>query len=236
MLPLSFSEYVSFYRKDIKDVDERLYLNYVNRGSFPYAVNLDSEKEIDDYIEIIYNTIILKDIVSRKKIADTLTSDGRSISVHTVDNYLETLVDVFIFNKVPRFDIKSKQCLMSGEKYYATDVSMRYAILGRKNLDAGHILENIVYLELLRRGYKVYVGKTGEKEVDFVVENKEGYTYYQVALTTRDEKTLERELSSLQAINNHYPKFILMMDMDLEADFDGIKKINVLDWLLDNKK
>ena len=258
MLPLSFKEYANYYKKDEY---EKLYLNYINRSSFPYAVNLDSDSEVDEYLENIYNTIILKDVVSRKKIADssmlqsvakfmfanignllsikkiadTMTSDGRKLSVHTVDNYLEALVDSFIFNKVSRFDIKSKQYLVSGEKYYATDVSMRYSILGRKNLDAGHILENIVYLELIRRGYKVYVGKTGEKEVDFVAENKDGFTYFQVALTVRDEKTLERELSALQSINDHYPKFILTLDMDPSADFNGIKKINVLDWLLNNK-
>lgn len=105
---------------------------------------------------------------------------------------------------------------------------------GRRNIDSGHILENIVYLELIRRGYKVYIGKIGEKEVDFVAENKEGFTYFQVAYTTRDEKTLERELGSLQSINNHYPKFILTMDVDPIVDYDGIKKINVLDWLAKN--
>ena len=118
-------------------------------------------------------------LLSIKKIADTMASDGRKLSVHTVDSYLEALVDSFVFNKVSRFDIKGKQYLISGEKYYATDVSMRYSLLGRKNLDVGHILENIVYLELLRRGYKVYIGKTGDKEVDFVAENKNGFTYFQ---------------------------------------------------------
>lgn len=124
-------------------------------------------------------------LLSVKKIADTMTSDGRPISVHTVDSYLESLVSSFVFHKVSRFDIKRKQYLTSGEKYYATDVAMRYAILGRKNVDAGHILENIVYLELLRRGFKVYIGKSGDKEVDFACENKDGFTYYQVALTVR---------------------------------------------------
>lgn len=257
MLPLSFKEYVEYYKKDNY---EKLYLDYINRSSFPYAINLESEKEVDDYLESIYNTIILKDIVSRKKadsamiqsltrfmfsnignllsvkkIADTMTSDGRAISVHTVDSYLEALVDSFIFNKVSRFDIKGKQYLMTGEKYYATDVTMRYAILGRKNIDAGHILENVIYLELLRRGYKVYIGKSGDKEVDFACENKDGFTYYQVSLTVRDEKTLERELSALQSINDHYPKFILTMDMDPDADFNGIKKINAIEWLLNKK-
>lgn len=257
MLPLSFKEYVEYYKKDNY---EKLYLDYINRSSFPYAINLESEKEVDDYLESIYNTIILKDIVSRKKadsamiqsltrfmfsnignllsvkkIADTMTSDGRAISVHTVDSYLEALVDSFIFNKVSRFDIKRKQYLMTGEKYYATDVTMRYAILGRKNIDASHILENVIYLELLRRGYKVYIGKSGDKEVDFACENKDGFTYYQVALTVRDKKTLERELFALQSINDHYPKFILTMDMDPDADFNGIKKINAIEWLLNKK-
>ena len=172
-------------------------------------------------------------LLSVKKIADTLTSNGRSISVHTVESYLNSLVESFIFNKVSRYDIKGKQYLQSGDKYYATDITMRYALLGRKNIDLGHVLENIVYLELLRRGYKIYVGKFGNKEIDFVAENSKGIQYFQVAYTVRDEKTLERELSALESINDHYPKFILTMDVDPEVDYNGIRKINVLDWLLD---
>ena len=245
VLPLSFKEY-----KDYLNVegDEKLYLKYVNNSSFPYALKLDSEDEIDVYLDSIYNTIIVKDIVTRKKIADTsmlksvteflfssigsamsvkkiadtMTSKGRSISVHTVDSYLESLTESFIFNKVS-----------PNEKYYATDVTMRYALLGRKNLDVGHILENVVYLELIRRGYKVYIGKVDDNEVDFVVENKDGRTYFQVAYTTRDENTLLRELTPLQKINDHYPKYILTMDLDPKTDYDGIVKMNVLDWLLD---
>lgn len=256
MYPLSFKEYVNYYGKE---ADERTYLNYINRSSFPYALNLEEESEIDTYLDALYNTIILKDVAQRKKItdtsilktitkfmfnnignclsikkiADTLKSDGRSISVHTVENYLEALVESYVLNKTPRFDVKGRQYLQSGEKYYATDVTMRYALLGRRNIDAGHMLENIVYLELIRRGYKVYVGKTGEKEVDFVAENKEGFTYFQVAYTTREESTLERELSPLQGISDHYPKYILTMDIDPISDYNGIKKINVLDWLLE---
>lgn len=255
--PLSFKEYVDYYSKE---ADEKLYLQYINRSSFPYALNLESESEIDDYLDGLYNTIIVKDISLRKKIADTpmlrtiakfmfdnignilsikkitdtLNSDGRTISVHTVESYLDSLVESYVFNKVSRFDIKGKQYLQSGEKYYATDVTMRYALLGRRNIDVGHILENIVYLELIRRGYKVYIGKMGDKEVDFVAENKDGFTYFQVAYTTREESTLKRELSPLQSINNHYPKFILTMDIDPIVDFDGIKKINVIDWLVGN--
>ena len=245
MLPLSFKEYRDYFNVV---GDEKLYLRYINNSSFPYTLKLENSDEIDEYLESIYNTIIVKDIASRKKItdismlksvteflfssigstmsvkkiSDTLTSNGRNVSVHTVENYLDSLTESYIFNKVSRYDIKGKQYLETGNKYYATDVTMRYAVLGRKELDVGHILENIVYLELLRRGYKVYIGKSGEKEVDFVA----------VAYTTRDEKTLERELSSLKSINNHYPKYILTMDLDPEVDYDGIRKMNVIDWLL----
>lgn len=255
MLPLSFKEYSDYLKEE---ASEKLYLRYINNSSFPYALKLDSESEIDDYIEGIYNTILVKDIVARKKIADagmlksiteflfssigstmsvkkiadTLNSKGRKISVHTVENYLDYLIESYIFNKTSRYDIKGKQYLEIGEKYYATDVTMRYVLLGRKNLDAGHILENIVYLELIRRGYKVYIGKIGDNEIDFVCENKEGREYYQVAYTVREKTTLERELIPLKKINDHYPKYILTMDIDPITDYEGIKKINVLDWLL----
>ena len=256
MLPLSFKEYADYFKAS---GDERLYLKYVNNSSMPYALKLDSQDEVDKYLDSIYNTIIVKDIALRKKIADTgllrsisefmfasvgnllsvkkiadtLTSNGRSISVHTVESYLNSLTESYVFNKVSRYDIKGKQYLQSGEKYYATDVTMRYALLGRKNLDLGHVLENIVYLELIRRGYKVYIGKYGDKEIDFIAENSKGVQYFQVAYTVRDENTLKRELSALESINNHYPKFILTMDIDPDVDYNGIRKINVLDWLLD---
>lgn len=256
MFPLSFKEYANFYKQE---GDEKLYLKYVNNSSMPYALKLDNQDEVDKYLDSIYNTIIVKDIAIRKKIADTgmlrsvsefmfssvgsilsvkkiadtLTSNGRSISVHTVESYLDSLVESFIFNKVSRYDIKGKQYLQSGEKYYATDVTMRYALLGRKYIDLGHILENIVYLELVRRGYKVYIGKSGDKEIDFVAENNKGVRYFQVAYTVRDKKILERELSALESVNDHYPKFILTMDVDPEVDYNGIIKMNVLDWLLD---
>lgn len=255
MLPLSFKEYANYYSSESR---ERLYLKYINNSSMPYALKLDSQDEIDKYLDSIYNTIIIKDVATRKKIsdatilrnisefmfssvgsllsvkkiADTLTSNGRPISVHTVESYLNTLVESFVFNKVSRYDIKGKQYLQSGDKYYATDITMRYALLGRKNVDLGHILENVVYLELLRRGYKVYVGKSGDKEIDFIAENSKGTVYFQVAYTVRDENALKRELSALESINDHYPKFILTMDLDPEIDYNGIRKINVLDWLL----
>ncbi len=258
MLPLSFKEYQEYYKEDNL---EKLYLKYINNSSFPYTLNIDNSEQIDIYLDSLYNTIIVKDILNRKKIsdssmlksvteflfstvgsnlsvkkiADTLTSNGRNISVHTVENYLEALTESYIFNKVSRYDIKGKQYLQTGDKYYATDVTMRYALLGRKNVDLGHILENVVYLELKRRGYKIYVGKNDETEVDFVAENKDGTIYIQVAYSVRDEKTLERELNALKTINNHYPKYILTMDVDPEVDYEGIRKMNVLDWLLNKK-
>ena len=175
MFPLSFKEYADYYKQD---GDEKLYLKYINNSSMPHTLKLNNQYEVDRYLDSIYNTIIVKDITARtrikdigmflslskfmfasigntlslKKIADTLTSNGRNISVHTVEAYLNSLVESFIFNKVSRYDIKGKQYLGSGEKYYATDVTMRYALLGRKNIDLGHILENVVYLELVRRG------------------------------------------------------------------------------------
>ena len=254
MYPLSFKEYIDYYNQPWS---EKMYKKYIDSSSFPYALNLKTQTEIDQYLEWIYNTIIVKDVAKRnniwdtsvlrsivefmfssiwsllsvKKIADTLTSNGRKISVHTVENYLEWLTQSFIFNKVSRYDIKWKQYLQTWDKYYATDVSMRYTVLWRKNLDLWYVLENIVYLELIRRWYKVYIWKLWDKEVDFVAENNNWAIYFQVAYTVRDKQTLKRELSPLQAINDHYPKYILTMDVDPEVDYDWIRKINVLDWL-----
>lgn len=255
MYPLSFKEYADFYQVP---GDEKLYLQYIQTSSFPYTLFLSSQEEIEHYLEGIYNTILVKDIAQRnalwdlgklrsivefmfssignllsiKKIADTLTSNGRKISIHTVENYLEFLTQSFIFTKVPRYDIKGKQYLQTGDKYYATDIGMRYAVLGRKNLDLWSVLENIVFLELKRRWYKVFVGKLADKEVDFIAENMHETLYIQVSYTVRDENTLKRELLPLQSLNNHYPKILLTMDLDPQTDYDGIQKINVLDWLM----
>ena len=171
---------------------------------------------------------------STKKIADTMTSAGRKISVHTVESYLTALTDSFIFYRVGRYDIKGKQYLKTGDKYYAADIGLRYNVLGTKKADEGHILENIVYLELLRRGYEVYVGKVGAVEVDFIAIGDEGEEYYQVAYTVidADGSTLARELAPLDAINDHNPKYLLTMDFTPLTSHNGIKQINALDWLL----
>ena len=146
----------------------------------------------------------------------------------------QQFLESFLIYKAERFDVKRKNLLVRDYKYYVVDPGLRSYLLGKKaDSDMGHILENIVYLELLRRGYKVYVGKVDDLEVDFVAENRDGLKYYQVALTVRDDKILERELKSLQKTGDYYPKILLTLDMDLETDYDGIKKMNVVDWLLD---
>ena len=258
MLPLSFEEYIS-YRGE-SDLQQK-YVDYITKSSFPYALSLDTTKEIRTYLDGIYNTILIKDIATRKKISDisaldsvvrfmfdnignlcsstkianSMTSNGRNITVPTVESYLSALTEAFILYKVNRFDIKGKQQLSSGAKYYVSDIGLRYYLLGSKKADQGHILENIVYLELLRRGYKVYVGKVDNNEVDFIAINEKGEEYYQVAYTVMDEKVLERELKSLENIKDHNPKYLLTMDFTPYTSYNGIKQINVLNWLLNKE-
>lgn len=258
MLPLSFKEYVSAFDNNN---NEQLFLNYMKNGGMPGNIDIlkTSPNDVDKYLDGIFSTIVYKDIMARnnitdkmllesilkfifdsigspistKKISDTLTSKGMSTSNHTVENYISAFLESFLIYKAERFDVKGKSLLARDYKYYTVDSGLRSYLLGKKaDNDMGHILENIVYLELLRRGYKVYVGKVDDLEVDFVAENRDGLKYYQVALTVRDEKVLARELKSLQKTGDHYPKILLTLDMDLEADYDGITKINVIDWLL----
>lgn len=162
-----------------------------------------------------------------------MTSDGRKINVRTVESYVSALMESYIIYQAKRFDIKGKQYLKTLEKYYLVDIGLRNILLGsRANTDVGHILENVIYLELIRRGYDVYVGKLDQTEVDFVAKNYNGIEYYQVSASVRDEYTLERELRSLEMISDNYPKYILTLDNDPEGDFDGIRRINALDWLM----
>ena len=258
MLPLSFKEYTSFFSKDTNL--ERLYTNYIQNSAFPYALEIEKPKDRRLYLQSIYDTIVLKDIIARKrfpntamlksvtrfmfdnignlcstkKIADTMTSAGRKIAVHTVESYLTALTDSFILYQIGRYDVKGKQYLKTGDKYYVADIGLRYALLGTKKADMGHILENVVFLELHRRGYEIHIGKVGNAEVDFIAIGDEGEEYYQVAYTVidTDGSTLRRELASLEAINDHNPKYLLTMDNTPLTSHNGIKQINVLDWLL----
>jgi predicted AAA+ superfamily ATPase len=260
MLPLSFAEYVSWTGD--KTELPRKYREYIERGSFPYVTELGGKrKEIDEYLRGIYSTVVLKDIISRyhfpdpmqlesvlrfifdsignlvstKSIADTMTSSGRKIDVKTVERYLAAFVNGYIVYQAKRFDIKGKQNLKTLEKYYAVDIGMRAMLLGGKGADVGFILENVIYLELFRRGYSVFVGKVGTLEIDFVAQNAAGTEYYQVAATVRNPDTLKRELNPLLAVADHRPKYLLTLDDDPDSEYDGIRKINALDWLLERK-
>lgn len=257
MLPLSFREYVDAIG-DESDLG-RKYRDYLRYSSFPYTLMLEkNENRIHEYLEGIYSTVLLKDIVSRrkvadtmilesiirflfdnignptstKKISDTMISDGRKVDVKTVEKYISALLESFVVYQAKRYDVKGKNYLKTLEKYYVVDIGLRYMLLGTKNTDIGHILENVIYLELLRRGYKVYIGKVDTEEVDFVAMNSKGIVYYQVAASVREADTLARELRPLQKINDHYPKYILTLDEDPEADYEGIRRMNALDFLL----
>ena len=256
MLPLSFREFVEMRGENDYS---RLYAQYVGGSSFPYAGTLlDSPRDLGDYLEGIYNTILLKDVVQRRKIpdpmmldsvakfvfdsigselstrriADTLSSDGRKSDSRTIERYLDALLESFLIYRAGRYDVKGKQLLKTREKYYVVDPGLRRHLLSGRSQDVGHVLENVVFLELLRRGCKVHIGKVGSLEVDFVAETSNGMEYYQVAATVRDTTTLERELAPLRKIRDHYPKFLLTLDEDPSDNTDGIRKLNVLDWLL----
>lgn len=256
MLPLSFKEYAKA-TNGLANL-QKTYNEYIVRSSFPYTLDFDTQSEISDYLNSVYNTIVVKDIMSRKRlqdpmmlesvirftadnignilstkrIADLMTAEGRKIDQKTVARYLSALCETFFVYEVKRYNIKGKQLLKTLGKYYLVDIGMRRMLLGSRSFDAGRILENIVYLELMRRQKKVYIGKSDNLEVDFVTIDENNTTYYQVAATVRDEATLKRELKSLQLIDDQYPKYILTLDDDPTADYNGIKRINVLKWLV----
>ena len=255
VLPLSFKEYISYYG----ETDElKKYNKYSMYGGFPYLINLESSNEKIEYLDSIYSTVIMKDVINRKKvndvmilesicrflfdnigsnvstkkISDTLASYGRKNSVHTIEQYLNSLLESYILYKVNRFDIKGKQLLKTQEKYYLSDIGLRTYLLGKNNnKDLGHILENIIFLELKRKGYRIYIGRNDTNEIDFVVETEEDYIYIQVALSVRDEQTLKRELRPLETISDNYKKYIITLDYDTN-NYNGIKQISAIDFLL----
>ena len=256
MQPLSFKEYVDGTGE--YDNLQKAYNDYITRSSFPYTLELNTNSEVSDYLTGLYNTIVVKDIMSRKRlpdvvmlesvirftadnignilstkrIADIMTADGRKIDQKTVERYLNSLCETFFVYEAKRYNIKGKQLLKTLGKYYLVDIGLRRMLLGSRSFDAGRILENVVYFELLHRQKKVYVGKNDNLEVDFVAIDENNIAYYQVAATVRDESTLKRELASLQQINDQYPKYILTLDDDPVADYDGIKRINALKWMM----
>ena len=258
MLPLSFAEYMQAF----PEADpSRKYKDYLEQSSFPQTLEFHGNKQlIHDYLDGLYNTIVRRDVLLRKgmkdssqfeniarflfdnigcetstkKIADSMTSAGRKISVHTVESYISALTDSYILYRAGRFDIKRKQYLKTGHKYYIVDPGLRCFLLGSQIGDEGRVLENVVFLELCRRGYEVSFGKIDNVEVDFVAIKGGAPVYFQIAMTTRDQSTMERELRPLNNIHDHYPKFLITMDDDPPAVYNGIHRINVLDWLLED--
>lgn len=261
MLPLSFKEYYESSHLKPNHSLQEIYEHYITESSFPYTLQLEGkQQDINEYLLGLYNTVILKDVVGRlhvndvkmlesivkylfanvgsllsiRKIAAAMTSAGRKIDSKTVEKYLTGLQDSMLIYQAERFDIKGKELLKINPKYYVTDAALRYLKVGRHGQDTGHILENTVYLELLRRGYEVYVGSMTNGEVDFVAKNDRGLIYYQVSESTLQPETMERELKPLQRIKDNYPKYLLTLDeVGATADYDGIRKENVLKWLLD---
>ena len=224
--------------------------------------NLPQESHtVEMFLTGIYNTVLMKDVVQRNavrdpailenivrfladnvgnpvaatKIAGFLTSQGRKVTATTVDNYLQMLTKAYVFYKAQRYDIKGKLYLKTQEKYYIVDNGLRNALLDFKQADYGRVLENIVYLELLRRGYHVSVGKVGTLEVDFVASKAEGKVYFQVSASVFDDTTRERELKPLRAIPDAYEKVLLTMDKIYIKDYEGIKNVNIIDFLLESE-
>jgi len=256
MLPFSFAEYYETAGRNDKN---QAFMDYLNAGGFPVAVaQLGGDMELSDqYLEGIYNTIIVKDVVKRKGVSDVgllknivkylcgnvgssvsianitdfINNSGRKITQKTVDKYVKALTDCFLFYPVERYNIKGKNLLKTLGKYYVVDTGLRNHLLSAANSDIGHLIENIVYFELLRRGYRVNIGKIGEKEIDFVAVRQNTKEYYQVAMTALDESVRERELDPLRKAGDNYPKYLLTLD-PITSDYEGIKQINLIDWLL----
>ena len=253
MLPLSFAEFYELVGGDKRDAWKR----YFSNGSLPYTAYINDDEILHDYLLGIYNTVLLKDVVERKKIqdiallqsvvkfifdnignivsskkiSDSLVSYGRKTTSVTIENYIQSLLEAYVIYKVERYDVKGKQHLKSLEKYYIVDTGLRKLLLGKNNTDIGHILENIVYLELIRKGFKVSIGKVDDLEVDFIAEKDGDKEYYQVSASILDPGTFKREIEPLRRIRDNYPKYIITMD-EITSNDEGIKQINIIDFLL----
>ncbi|WP_455057736.1 ATP-binding protein [Jutongia sp.] len=266
MLPFSFREYIA----ETGLPKEEAFAEFMKTGGIPYVVAMNrTDEKVDQYLEGIYNTVIVKDIeqrqlrkekegntrkitdiallkniarylasvigspVSMKSITNYLTSSGRKISQNTVSDYVDALKESFIFYSVERFDIVGKQLLKINNKLYMVDMGIRNHILPRKRYDLGFTIENIVFLDLMRKGYKINIGKYGATEVDFVVQKEGVLTYYQVTADMTAKETFEREMKPLRSIPDNYEKVVLTLDHFSLGNYDGIKVVNVIDWLLE---
>ncbi|GGV17738.1 ATP-binding protein [Lactobacillus acetotolerans] len=261
MLPLSFNEFVQWHKQNNKFTNDQDMFNQYLKSSFPYTLFTETDQERIEYLQGIYSTIVLTDIVTRlnikdvpvlerlirtlfsnigsqvtiNKITNTLRSNGYKTSNKTIDRYLEGILDSLLMYEAKRYDIHDHDLLSSNSKYYVVDLGLCRLLLPDHQEDYGHIIENVVYLELLRRFPNVYVGQSGKYEVDFVALNgRNEARYFQVALTTLDENVLKRELRSLQRIGDSYPKYLLTLDtLNKDANYNGIQKMNIIDWLLE---
>lgn len=259
VLPFSFAEYLEFTEKTANP--DRAFAEYVRTGGFPEAVRLSQvgNNFANEYLQTVFKNIYENDIskrytiyaedsyqevvdflidsvgsnVSAGNIAKVLTANKKKIDNKTVSKYINTLVEAYLFYKVNRYDIKGKQHLTTQEKYYLVDLGFRNALLGKELVsDAGHLLENVIYLELKRRNHQIWIGKTDNLEVDFVVRNNEGYTQYiQVSQTVQNTITLARELAPFDNIPDHNEKILITMDYET-GSHNGVKQINAIDWLL----
>ena len=260
MLPLSFKEFYLAGSENFEN-SRQCFNSYIRQGAFPYIVsNIINTSSIDIYLDGIYNTVLMKDVVQRNdvkdvlllkqiiktlassigspissnKIRNTIVSNGRKVSVNTIENYIKALCDGYIFYKVDRFDVKGRQNLKTLGKYYIVDMGIRNLIVTSKSGDLGHVIENIVYLELIRRGYKVNIGKVGDAEVDFIATGMNKTVYIQVSATVLHEKTLNRELKSLKDIDDNHEKILLTLDeIGSNSNHNGIIQKNLLEWLVE---
>ncbi|HKM06911.1 MAG TPA: ATP-binding protein [Sphaerochaeta sp.] len=259
MLPLSFKEYLTFVGHEKSESLTERFNAYLTYGGLPTVIQLlDQKKTINAFLSGVINTVILKDVVQRnqsrnpallesllkyiaanignivstKKIADYLNSSGRKTTSDTIDNYLTMLENAYIIYRASRYDLKGKIFLKTLEKFYIVDLGIRNQLTGLRNADYGQVLENVVFMELLHRQYEVCIGKVGTLEVDFIATRADRKLYVQVSATIMDEKTRERELKPFLAIDDQYDKMILTMDRPFATDFEGIKIMNLLDFLL----
>lgn len=255
---LSFEEFLQF-RGDRKKDENEEFRTFLWAGGFPAIHHFDFNQEVVyQYINSIYNTILLKDVIKRnnirnvrllenithfifdnvgnifssKKVTDYVKSQKMKVGIETVQNYISYLVSTFALFKVPRYDVKGKRLLELHEKYYLGDIGLRHALLGYREGDISGVLENIVFLELKRRGYQVFIGKVENREIDFIAEKEGSKIYMQVAYLLSSRETIEREVSVLKMIKDNYPKYIISMDTLLGEDFEGIRRLNLIEFLL----
>ncbi|WEV65745.1 ATP-binding protein [Bifidobacterium sp. ESL0764] len=257
MFPLSFAEYRS--TRPESETDDQSFERYLTYGGLPYTAYLDDEQSIADYLGGVFNTILVKDIAVRRPkldmpafnavaafladnvgnltsvngIANTMKQEHTAVSRNTVQEYIVAMCENYLLFRADRYDLKGKFYLRTTEKYYLGDPGFRFWFLGKSGGDTGHRIENVVYLELLRRYRNVSIGKTGNKEIDFCATDESGIHYFQVSQTVLDPSTLARELAPLQAVDDNHPKTLLTLDRIGIGDHDGIKQLNLLDWLLD---